>query len=101
MIPTNFSEGLLGSGSSQRAPRCDDSEIVEVELEDSENAMDQTTKDETVDEVRPLKSNTNSKQPRKESANEKGTREWRNLIIRTSGELNRGLQYQNAMARHF
>ncbi|XP_017247270.1 uncharacterized protein LOC108218706 isoform X2 [Daucus carota subsp. sativus] len=70
-IPTVSSEG---SDSSQRARPLfnDDVETVGVELEGTKKAMDQALKDGIVDEAGPLKRNTSSKQPEKESADEKG-----------------------------
>ncbi|KAL8092399.1 uncharacterized protein LOC141689584 isoform X2 [Apium graveolens] len=73
LIPTNSSGGSLGSDSSHMAPQPDDAELIGVELEGSEKAMDRVLKDGIVGEAEPLKSNTGSKQPEKESADEKGT----------------------------
>lgn len=71
-VHANSSEGSLGSDLSQRAPLSDDVEVVGVELEGSKKAMDQALKDGIVGEAGPLKRDTGSKQPEKESADEKG-----------------------------
>ena len=51
--------------------------------------MDQPSWYEIVGEVRPLTRNTSLKQS-----------EWRNLMIRTTGELNKGLRHENEMTSH-